>query len=121
MSADTAGRLRTRLHPLVNVLIMAMLAMICVGEGWEDMEEFGLAKAEWLGTLLDLRNGIPSADTFRRVLSAVNPKAFNACFIAWHGARCAFRVFAQIRKRHRGACGGDISESPCFFAFCGVL
>ena len=74
---------RTRLHPLVNVLIMAMLAMICVGEGWEDMEEFGLAKAEWLGTLLDLRNGIPSADTFRRVLSAVNPKAFNACFIAW--------------------------------------
>ena len=98
MSADMARRLgifaffesvpeprveRTRLHPLVNVLIMAMLAMICVGEGWEDMEEFGLAKAEWLGTFLDLRNGIPSADTFRRVLSAVNPKAFNACFIAW--------------------------------------
>jgi predicted transposase YbfD/YdcC len=74
---------RTRLHPLVNVLIIAMLAMICVGEGWEDMEEFGLAKAEWLGTFLDLRNGIPSADTFRRVLSAVNPKAFNACFVAW--------------------------------------
>jgi predicted transposase YbfD/YdcC len=74
---------RTRLHPLVNVLIIAMLAMICVGEGWEDMEEFGLAKEAWLGTFLDLRNGIPSADTFRRVLSAVNPKAFNACFIAW--------------------------------------
>ena len=74
---------RTRLHPLVNVLIIAMLAMICVGEGWEDMEEFGLAKEAWLGTFLNLRHGIPSADTFRRVLSAVNPKAFNACFIAW--------------------------------------
>jgi len=74
---------RTRLHPLVNILVIAMLTMICVGEGWEDMEEFGQAKEAWLGTFLDLRNGIPSADTFRRVLSAVNPKAFTACFIAW--------------------------------------
>lgn len=74
---------RTRHHPLPNILIIAMLTMICVGEGWEDMEEFGLAKQEWLGTFLDLRNGIPSADTFRRVLGAVDPKAFNACFVAW--------------------------------------
>ena len=74
---------RTRLHPHVNILVIAMLTMICVGEGWEDMEEFGVAKEAWLATFLDLRNGIPSADTFRRVLSAVNPKAFNACFVAW--------------------------------------
>lgn len=74
---------RTRVHPLVNILIIALLAMICVGEGWEDMEDFGDAKRAWLGTFLDLRHGIPSADTFRRVLSALSPKAFNACFIAW--------------------------------------
>ena len=74
---------RTRLHPLMNILVIALLAMICVGDGWEDMEDFGLAKKAWLGTFLDLRQGIPSADTFRRVLSAVDPKAFNACFIAW--------------------------------------
>ena len=74
---------RTRLHPLMNILVIALLAMICVGDGWEDMEDFGLAKKSWLGTFLDLRQGIPSADTFRRVLSAVDPKAFNACFIAW--------------------------------------
>ena len=74
---------RTRLHPLMNILIIALLAMICVGEGWEDMEEFGLAKQAWLGSFLDLRHGIPSADTFRRVLSALNPRAFNACLIAW--------------------------------------
>lgn len=80
---------RTRVHPLVNILVIALLTMICVGEGWEDMEEFGLAKEEWLGTFLDLRHGIPSADTFRRVLSAVNPKAFNACFIAWVQALAA--------------------------------
>lgn len=80
---------RTRLHPLMNILIIGLLAMICVGEGWEDMAEFGLAKEAWLGTFLDLRHGIPSADTFRRVLSAVNPKAFNACFIAWAQALSA--------------------------------
>ena len=74
---------RTRLHPLQNILVIALLAMICVGEGWEDMDEFGEAKREWLGTFLDLRHGTPSADTFRRVLSAVDPKAFNSCFIAW--------------------------------------
>jgi predicted transposase YbfD/YdcC len=74
---------RTRLHPLMNVLVIALLTMICVGEGWEDMEAFGLAKRAWLATFLDLKHGIPSEDTFRRVLSALNPKAFNACFIAW--------------------------------------
>lgn len=49
---------RTRLHPLINILTIAMLTMICVGEGWDDMEAFGDAKEEWLGTFLDLRNGI---------------------------------------------------------------
>jgi predicted transposase YbfD/YdcC len=74
---------RTLRHPLLSVVTIALLAMICVGEGWEDMEQFGEAKQEWLETFLDLPNGIPSADTFRRVLSALDPKAFNACFVAW--------------------------------------
>jgi len=74
---------RTRRHPLMNVLIIALLAIICVGDGWEDMEEFGLAKQAWLGTFLELKWGIPSADTFRRVFSALKPGAFGECFIAW--------------------------------------
>jgi hypothetical protein len=55
---------RTRLHPIQSILFVALLAMICAGEGWEDLEEFGNAKREWLGTCLDLRHGIPRADTF---------------------------------------------------------
>jgi predicted transposase YbfD/YdcC len=74
---------RTRLHSLMDILVIALLTMICVGEGWEDMEEFGEAKEPWLRTFLELPNGIPSADTFRRVLSSIDPAAFNACFIAW--------------------------------------
>jgi predicted transposase YbfD/YdcC len=77
---------RTRLHPLMSVLTIALLSIICVGEGWDDMEEFGEAKREWLETFLPLPNGIPSADTFRRVISALDPVAFNACFIAWANA-----------------------------------
>ncbi len=74
---------RTRKHPLINVLAIALLGMICVGEGWDDMHEFGEAKKEWLSSFLDLKNGIPCADTFRRVLSALDPVAFNVSFIEW--------------------------------------
>lgn len=74
---------RSRRHALMDILVIALLTMICVGEGWEDMEEFGLAKEDWLKTFLGLPNGIPSADTFRRVLGALDPVAFNACFVAW--------------------------------------
>jgi hypothetical protein len=79
---------RTRVHPLINILTIALLSVICVGDGWEDMEEFGQVKADWLATFLDLSNGVPSADTFRRVISALEPGAFNACFMAWAQALC---------------------------------
>jgi hypothetical protein len=46
---------RTRVHPLVNILTIALLAMICVGEGWEDMEDFGDAKQAWLRIPIRLR------------------------------------------------------------------
>lgn len=74
---------RTRHHELMDVLIIALLTMLCVGEGWEDMEEFGRAKEPWLRTFLNLKWGIPCADTFRRVFSALKPGAFGECFIAW--------------------------------------
>lgn len=74
---------RTRDHPLMTVLGIALLTIICVGDGWEDMHAFGIAKAEWLATFLDMRKGVPSSDTFRRVLGALDPGAFNACFIRW--------------------------------------
>jgi predicted transposase YbfD/YdcC len=77
---------RTRAHPLPTILTIALLTLMVGGQGWEDMEVFGEAKEEWLATFLDLRNGVPSADTFRRVVSALNPKEFNLCFIAWVNA-----------------------------------
>lgn len=74
---------RTRKHEFLEILIVAILAVICGAEGWEDMEAFGRAKETWLRTFLTLTHGIPSHDTFRRVFDALAPKQFTACFTAW--------------------------------------
>jgi len=74
---------RTKLHQLLDLLVIAMCATICGAEGWEDFAEFGKAKREWFETFLELPNGIPSPDTFRRVLQRLDPKEFEACFLRW--------------------------------------
>lgn len=66
----TAPRVdRTKLHPLINMIMIAICAVICGAETWGAIENDGKAKREWLGHFLDLRNGIPSHDTFARVLA----------------------------------------------------
>lgn len=70
-------------HRLIDILVMALCAMICGADGWQDMQDFALAKGKWFATFLDLTHGVPSADTFRRVLSRLNPEAFERCFMNW--------------------------------------
>ena len=82
-------------HLLMDILVIAVCAVISGAEGWEDLEEYGKANAEWLGDLLDLPHGIPGHDTFRRVLSHVDPEELTQGFIAWTNALSA-------------ASGGDI-------------
>lgn len=67
---------RTRVHGLVDVLVVALLAVINGATGWADMELFGKGRLPWLRTFLKLPGGIPSEDTFRRVFEAIDPKAF---------------------------------------------
>lgn len=74
---------RTKLHQLLDVLVIAMCATIRGAEGWEDFSGFGKAKQEWFETFLELPNGIPSPDTPRRVLSRLDPHEFGACFRRW--------------------------------------
>lgn len=54
---------KTRLHSLTDIIIISILAVIAGAEGWEDIEEYGVNKKEWLGTFLELTFGIPSPDT----------------------------------------------------------
>lgn len=73
---------RTR-HLLMDILTIALLAIVGGAEGFNDIELFGRMKEEWLRSFLVLPNGIPSHDTFNRVFSMLSPKEFNRCFIAW--------------------------------------
>lgn len=74
---------RTRVHLLTDILIIARLSVIAGANGWEDIENYGLSKYEWLEQFLALPEGIPSADTFRRVFERINPKVFEGCFRRW--------------------------------------
>jgi predicted transposase YbfD/YdcC len=65
------------------VLIIAVCCLLCAGESFNDMEDFGKAKHDWLKGFLKLRNGIPSHDTFNRVFQALDPKQFLECFLRW--------------------------------------
>src|ERR671931_130536 len=70
-------------HRLFDIFVIALCAVISGAEGWEDMEEYGQAQAEWLQQFLELPHGIPSHDTFRRVLSRLKPDELTQCFVRW--------------------------------------
>jgi predicted transposase YbfD/YdcC len=74
---------RTKRHPLLSIVVIALCAVIAGAESWDDIEEFGVIRADWFATFLDLPNGIPSHDTFNRVFAALDPLQFEACFIRW--------------------------------------
>jgi predicted transposase YbfD/YdcC len=70
-------------HRLIDILVIAVCAVIACAESWDDIALYGRSKEKWLRTFLDLPNGIPSHDTFRRVFMLIDPNAFERCFIAW--------------------------------------
>jgi predicted transposase YbfD/YdcC len=74
---------RTKRHKLIDILVIAICATICGAEGWEEFELFGQAKLDWFKSFLELPNGIPSDDTFRRVFARISPRQFQQCFLEW--------------------------------------
>jgi predicted transposase YbfD/YdcC len=87
---------RTRLHNLVDIVVMAICAVIAHAEGWEEIEDFGRAKFVWFKRFLELPNGIPSHDTFRRVFCLLDPAAFQGCFAGWISALATTLGLKQI-------------------------
>jgi predicted transposase YbfD/YdcC len=74
---------RKKLHPLLNVIVIAICGVVCGAENWVDIELFGNMKKEWLTKYLDLKNGIPSHDTFGRVFRRMKSEAFEDSFLSW--------------------------------------
>jgi len=69
------------LHKMWEMLIIALLSIICMGEDYDDMETFGKERKKWLREEmgLELANGIPSGDTFRRLFERMNPREIRSC------------------------------------------
>src|SRR3954467_6189079 len=73
-------------HRLIDILVIAVCAVIACAESWDDIALYGRSKLAGLRTFLDLPNGIPSHDTFRRVFMLIDPDAFERGFAAWVGS-----------------------------------
>ena len=100
---------RTKRHALGDVLTIATCAILCGYNSYYDMEEFGRDYLEWLRQWLELRGGVPSHDTFRRVLGLVDPKQFGSVFRLWTEAawkRTEGEQMALDGKALRGSADG---------------
>jgi predicted transposase YbfD/YdcC len=76
-------------HRLLDILVIAVCAVIACAESWCDIALYGRSKLAWLQTFLELPNGIPSHDTFRRVFMLIDPDTFETGFTAWVGSLTA--------------------------------
>lgn len=79
----TDPRRRKVTYPLVNVVTIAVCAVICGADDFVAIAKFGRAKREWLSQFLDLRAGIPSHDRFNAIFAAIKPAEFEACLLSW--------------------------------------
>jgi len=74
---------RTKRHELIDIIFITICAVLCGADGWVDIQAVGEAKYDWFKKFLKLPNGIPSHDTFARVLAALNSAQFKNCFLSW--------------------------------------
>ena len=70
-------------HKLEDIIIIGLCTLICGGEDFADMEEFGKSRQKYLAKFLELPNGIPDSDTFRRLFERINPSELSSCLINW--------------------------------------
>ena len=83
-------------HKLEDIIIIGLCTVICGGEDFSDMEEFGRSRKEYLAKFLELPNGIPDSDTFRRVFERLNPSELSSCLINWVSVERAERGVVAI-------------------------
>ena len=103
---------RCKRHQLLDIIAIAICAVICGADSWVHVELFGKSKEEWFRTFLELPHGIPSHDTFGEVFSRLDPEQFQRCFMEWTRAVAELlpgEVVAidgkTVRRSHDGQAG----------------
>jgi predicted transposase YbfD/YdcC len=89
-------RRHLRRHLLIDILAIAICAVIAGADDWQQVVTFARHRRDWLQTFLRLPNGIPSHDTFERVFERLDPQAFGACFTRWVEALAGALGFRHI-------------------------
>ncbi len=84
-------------HKLIDILVIAVCAVLGEAESFEDIALYGRGKRDWLQGFLELPGGIPSHDTFRRVLMLIDPDHFERCFLDW--VRAVFRPDPAVPRQ----------------------
>ena len=79
----TDPRRREGIYPLINIVTIAICAVICGADDFVAIAKFGRVKRKWLSRFLDLKDGIPSHDRFNAILAAIKPAEFEACLLNW--------------------------------------
>jgi predicted transposase YbfD/YdcC len=76
-------RRHNKLHKLIDVILIAICAVVAGADTYEQIENFGKKRKRWLSKFLELPYGIPSHDTFGRIFERMNPNEFQNCFKLW--------------------------------------
>ena len=108
-------------HKLENIIAITIAAVICGCENWYEIEDYGKQKEPWLKTFLDLPDGVPTHDTYRRFFMWVNPKKLEQCFIEWIKSVCNItegRIINIDGKCLRGSKGDNASFVHMVSAWC---
>lgn len=93
-------------HRLEDILVIGFCTIVCGGEDFTDMESFGREREEWLRGFLELPNGIPDSDTFRRIFEKVNPKELSGILRDWLEVHRTERGIVSVDgKTIRGSSG----------------
>jgi len=109
---DPRRETRNKLHPLQDILMIVLCAVLSGVEDWVGMEAFAEEKEAWLRGFLDLPNGIPSHDTLSDVLGRIDPVAFRAAFTAWATAALPNLAGEQVCVDGKAVRGSRDGENP---------
>ncbi len=96
---------RKKLHSLKSILVIAVCATICGADNWEDIADFGKSKQEWFSGFLELANGIPSHDTFRRVFILLDNIELKILFADWLSSAVSLSKGSLVSLDGKNLCG----------------